>query len=257
MTQLETATEKIKAHVHKPGYIYSFLMTVVRDCFYDANNPAEYEKRDKLITEELMTLLGFWLQCPEPKFSYPDSFEALYAMMIEAEELMNEMHKASYELVIAEMREMLDSASNTQHVHPSIRLSEEAKAQSIQEAIYYCGDYAYDYEYIHFLGKKYKYDKDWLLQNKSFDVDEAGSIALAIKELLRKKTDVLCFPDRSLDFKQLGYEDDEEFKMAMEFATYMELIPPFDDNSSESEVSDALHSFCDSLVRLFGRQDLS
>ena len=159
MTQLETVTEKIKAHVHKPGYIYSFLMTIVRDCFYDANNPAEYENRDKLITEELMTLLGFWLQCPEPKFSYPDSFEALYAMMIEAEELMNEMHKASYELVIAEMREMLDSASNTQHEHPSKRLSEEARAQSIQEAIYYCGDYAYDYEYIHFLGKKYKYDK--------------------------------------------------------------------------------------------------
>ena len=94
MTQLETVTEKIKAHVHKPGYIYSFLMTVVRDCFYDANNPAEYEKRDKLITEELMTLLGFWLQCPEPKFSYPDSFEALYAMMIEAEELMNELFPA-------------------------------------------------------------------------------------------------------------------------------------------------------------------
>ncbi len=251
MTQLEAVTEKIKAHVHKPGYIYSFLMTIVRDCFYDANNPTEYEKRDKLITEELMTLLGFWLQCPKPKFSYPDSFEALYAMMIEAEELMNEMHKASYELVIAEMHEMLDGASNTQPEHPSKRLSEEAKAQSIQEAIYYCGDYAYDYEYIHFLGKKYKYDKDWLLQNKSFDVDEAGSIALAIKDLLRKKTDVLCFPDRSMDFKQLGCEDEEGFKMAMEFATFMELIPPFDENSGESDVTNSLHSFCDSLVNLF------
>lgn len=52
MTQLEAVAEKIKAHVHKPGYIYSFLMTVVRDCFYDADNPAEYENRDKLITED-------------------------------------------------------------------------------------------------------------------------------------------------------------------------------------------------------------
>ena len=251
MTQLEIVTEKIKAHVRKPGYIYSFLMTVVRDCFYDANNPAEYENRDKLITEELMTLLGFWLQCPEPKFSYPDSFEALYEMMIEAEGLMEEMHTASYELVIAEMRKMVNNPSDIHHERPSKRLSEAAKAQSIQEAIYYCGDYAYDFEYIHFLAKKYKYDKDWLLQNKSFDVDEAGSIALAIKELLRKKTDVLCFPDRSLNFKQLGYDSEDEFKMALEFATYMELIPPFDESSSESEVSNSLHSFCDSLVTLF------
>ena len=259
MTQLEVVTEKIKAHVRKPGYIYSFLMTVVRDCFYDANNPAEYENRDKLITEELMTLLGFWLQCPEPKFSYPDSFEALYEMMIEAEGLMEEMHQASYELVIAEMREILDTPSNTQHERPSKRLSEKAKAQNIQEAIYYCGDYAYDYEYIHFLGKKYKYDKDWLLQNKSFDVDEAGSIALAIKELLRKKTDVLRFPDRSLDFKQFEYDDEDEFKMALEFSTYMEVIPHFDESSSESEVSDSLHSFCNSLVRLFSldREELN
>lgn len=251
MTQLEAVTEKIKAHVRKPGYIYSFLMTVVKDCFYNPNNPAEYETRDKLITEELMTLLGFWLQCPEPKFLYPDSFEALYEMMIESEELMNEMHIASNELVIAEMRELGNNPSDKLHERSSRRLSEEARAQSIQEAIYYCGDFAYDFEYIHFLAKKYKYDKDWLLQNKSFDVDEAGSIALAIKELQRKKTDVLCFPDRSLDFKQLGYDNEDEFNMALAFATYMDLIPPFDESSSESEVSNSLHSFCDSLVTLF------
>lgn len=251
MTQLEEVTEKIKAFVRKPGYIYSFLMTIVRNCFYDANNPAEYENRDKLITEELMTLLGFWLQCPEPRFSYPDSFQALYEMMIGAEELMNEMHKASYEIVIAEMREMLNKPSDTRHKHPSQFLSEKAKAQSIQEAIYYHGDFAYDFEYVHFLTKKYKYDKDWLLQNKSFDLDEAGNIALTIKELLRKKADILHFPNNSFDFKQFGYDNEDEFKMAMEFATYVELIPQFDENSSESEVLDSLHSFCDSLIDLF------
>ena len=45
MTQLEIITKKIKAHVQKPGFIYSFLMMIVRDCFYDANNPEEYENR--------------------------------------------------------------------------------------------------------------------------------------------------------------------------------------------------------------------
>ena len=251
MTQLEEVTDKIKAFVRKPGYIYSFLMTIVRNCFYDANNPAEYENRDKLITEELMTLLGFWLQCPEPRFSYPDSFEALYEMMTGAEELMNEMHKASYEIVIAEMREKLNKPFDIRHKHPSKFLSEKAKAQSIQEAIYYHGDYAYDFEYVHFLTKKYKYDKDWLLQNKSFDLDEAGNIALTIKELLRKKANKLHFPNYSFDFKQFGYDNEGEFKMTMEFATYVELIPPFDENSTESEVLNSLHSFCDSLVDLF------
>ena len=251
MSHLDTVTEEIKAHVRKPGYIYSFLMNVVKDCFFDANNPEEYENRDKLITEELMTLLGFWLQSSPPEFAYPNSFEDLYEMMVGSEVLMSKMHHASYELVVTEMRGMLGNNSEIQNKKPSQNLSEDAKAQSIQEAIYYNGDSAYDYEYVNFLPQKYKYDREWLLKNRSFDIDEAGRIVLAIKGILQKKTEKLNFPDRSLDFKQLGYEDEEEFKMALEFAIYMELIPPFDENASEEEVQNSLHVFCDSLLDLF------
>ena len=251
MSQLDTVTERIKAHVRKPGYIYSFLMTVVKDCFYDANNPEEYENRDKLITEELMTLLGFWLQSPNSKFAYPNSFEELYSMMVDSEALMNNMHFASYELVAAEMRGILENHLELQNKKPAQSLSEEAKAQSIQEAIYYNGDSAYDYEYIHFLPQKYKYDREWLLTNRSFDIEEAGKIVLAIKELLHKKTEILIFTDRSFDFRLMGYEDESEFEMILEFAKYMELIPPLGENALEEEVTESLHQFCDSLLDLF------
>lgn len=247
MTQLEICTEKIRELVRKDGYIYAFLMTVVRDCFYDVYNPAEYEARDKLITEELMTILGFWIQSAPNLFSYPSSFEALYSMMIEADNVMHDMHLASAEKVFGELKTMMQNP-----VGGSRReLSDKAKAEGIHEAIYYGADPAYDYEYLHFLPKKYKYDKEWLIKNKHFDPDEAVSIAITIKELLRKKVSVLQFPDRTLDFKQFGYAREDDFKMALEFYTYRDIIPDFEEDADDKTIENSLHSFCNSMLELF------
>lgn len=247
MTQLDICNEKIRELVSRDGYIYAFLMTIVRDCFYDANNPEEYESRDKLITEELLTLLGFWLQIDKPRYSYPESFESLYMMMTDADKIMHEMHLASSELVFSEIRSLINQSKSNSRKW----LSDEAKAQSIQEAIYYGSDPAYDYEYIHFLPRKYKYDKDWLKEHKQFDPDTAGNIALAIKAILQEKTHVLCFPNRLIDYKSVGFDDEREFKMMLEFATYMNIIPKLGEESSDVELQNALRTLCDSLLDLF------
>lgn len=252
MTQLENVTRKIQALVQKTGYIYALLMTIIRDCFFDFNNSEKFAVRDKLITEELMTLLGFWLQKPDSWFSYPNSFEELYTMMEDADKLMKEMHDAAYESVFSELSKMNQEGSET-HI---VGLSEDAHAQEIQEAIYYNGDLAFDYEYLYFLPRKYKYDAEWLKQNYCFDPEEVGKIALKIKEILQKKvSSVLCFPNTSIDFKQMGFETEEAFKMNLEFAKYYKIIPSFDENSNIEEITSSIHSFCNSLLDLFTIND--
>lgn len=250
MSHVETCIDKIRELVNRDGYIYSFLMTVIRDCFYNILDPEEYEARDKLITEELLTLLGFWVQVSN--FSYPKHFEELYQMMKDADSLMKELHQASYERVNKEMSEIIKSSIAN---NPTKSLSNEAKADSIHEAIYYSGDAAYDFEYVHFLTKKYKYDLNWLEEHKGFNPEEAAHIALKIKEILHQKTEILCFPNRSLDFKELGFELEDDFKMALEFGTFMNLIPLTNEDSDENEIENALHSFCDSLLDLFTIED--
>ena len=168
-------------------------------------------------------------------------------MMTDADKIMHEMHLASSELVFSEIRSLINQSKSNSRKW----LSDEAKAQSIQEAIYYGSDPAYDYEYIHFLPRKYKYDKDWLREHKQFDPDTAGNIALAIKAILQEKTDVLCFPDRLIDYKSVGFDDEREFKMMLEFATYMNIIPKLGEESSDVELQNALRTLCDSLLDLF------
>lgn len=247
MTQLQITTDKIIDLVKRPGYIYAFIMTIVRDCFYDLNNPEEFESRNKLITEELMTLLGFWVQHSESHWSYPISFDDMYQMVLDADMLMKEMHNSSYETVFQETSQIIQSYnSNGKH-----ELSDEAKAQSIQEAIYYNGDSAYDYEYVHFLKKKYKYDREWLIENKGFNIDNAGEIALEIKRIINSKTSKLSFPNRSINYKTLGIDSIEEFNKLLTFAPFINILSPFENDGMSCSCDDAIIPFCNQIRDLF------
>ena len=247
MTQLQITTDRIIDLVKRPGYIYAFIMTIVRDCFYELNNPEEFESRDKLITEELMTLLGFWVQHSESHWGYPITFDDMYQMVLDTDVLMKEMHISSYETVFQEMHRIIQSSPS----NGKYELSDEAKAQSIQEAIYYNGDSAYDYEYVHFLTKKYKYDREWLIENKGFNIDNAGEIALEIKRTINSKASKLSFPNRSINYKTLGIDSDEEFNKLLTFAPFIAILSPFENDGMSCFCNDAIIPFCNQLRDLF------
>jgi hypothetical protein len=57
----------------------------------------------------------------------------------------------------------------------------------LQEAIFYSGTGVYDFQYLDFLEKKYKYDKKWLLEKKNFDIKQAKLIVNQIKNILQNK----------------------------------------------------------------------
>jgi hypothetical protein len=61
------------------------------------------------------------------------------------------------------------------------------------EPIFYAGSGVYDFQYIEYLEKKYKYDKKWLLENKNFDLANNIKIALEIKNILFKKAKKINF----------------------------------------------------------------
>ncbi|KAA6326822.1 hypothetical protein EZS27_024116 [termite gut metagenome] len=44
------------------------------------------------------------------------------------------------------------------------------------EPMFYSGDGVYDFQYLEYLEKKYKYDKEWLLNNKNFEIKHSITI---------------------------------------------------------------------------------
>jgi len=61
------------------------------------------------------------------------------------------------------------------------------------EPIFYAGSGVYDFQYLEYLEKKYKYDKKWLLKNKNFDLDNNIKIVSKIKEILHTKSKKINF----------------------------------------------------------------
>lgn len=247
MSKIDDTTLKVKKLTEQKGFIYAFLMLVVRDCFYDRNHPEELEAREKLIVEELMFLLGLWLKKDSGWLDYPESLQQLCLMVENADEYMKELHMAFPERTATEV----NLWHNQENRQPDFQLSEEAIADNIHEAIFYSGDYTYDIELCYFLEPKYRYDLDWLKKNKGFVPDEAAAIALSIKNKLTLQAQCLNFPDRTFNLKDWGFEIDDAFKRSLDLAQFIDLIPKEAYTKAGAEAQRATEKFCDSLINIF------
>jgi hypothetical protein len=56
------------------------------------------------------------------------------------------------------------------------------------EPMFYAGDGVYEFQYLEYPESKYKYDKEWLLEKKSFDVQNAIKLVSVVKEILHEKS---------------------------------------------------------------------
>lgn len=57
----------------------------------------------------------------------------------------------------------------------------------VQEAIFYGGEGAYDFQYTSFIADKYKKDQNWIKQNKGVDINKFHSFYITIRHLLAQK----------------------------------------------------------------------
>lgn len=57
----------------------------------------------------------------------------------------------------------------------------------VQEAIFYGGEGAYDFQYTSFIADKYKKDRDWIKQNKGVDINKFHPFYVTIRHLLAQK----------------------------------------------------------------------
>ena len=63
------------------------------------------------------------------------------------------------------------------------------KGDTLTEPIFYSGDGVYNFQYLDFLARKYKYDIDWLSENKNFDIGKSKSIVAQIADILQRKSE--------------------------------------------------------------------
>jgi len=186
MRKTETVIKDLKNLISSKGYIYALCMILFEDFHVNPEKIQEINHRKRLSTKEASLLLGFLIQ-NEIDFSVPDTPQDLIQLKQKTDKLMEELHQS----FMIPIFEKLQKSFGKKHKKEDIRIEEKeffGKGGMLTEPIFYSGTGVYDFQYLDFLEKKYKYDKNWLSKKKKFDIERTKNIVTNIKNILQEKS---------------------------------------------------------------------
>lgn len=256
--------KEIKILVNSTGYIYTLCMILIEDFHFTINKLDKLDHFTRLNKNEILLLFGFLIQNPLNLKQPNDPFD-LIKLKAKTHELMGDLHKATLSPMIDKFKDLLE---NQLH-NPPKKEDFFGGEGSFIEPIFYSGSGLYDFQFLEFLPKKYRYDKQYLASKHSFHFDQIILIAEEIKSIHQEKIKQLNLLDikdnkRSLtkQFKKFkrkkGKEKSaniEDLFSIMEFYQYHELFET-KKHISESDTGDDIsqkgwNSFYDGLLDLF------
>lgn len=186
MRKTELVIRDIKNLINTKGYIYALCMIMFEDFYIIPEKLHEMDYNKRLSTNEASLLLGFVIQS-EINFSTPDTPQDSIHLKQKTYDLMEELHKSFNILFIEKLQKSLEE----EHKKEEFRKEQKdfwGKGNLLTEPIFYSGTGVYDFQFLDFLEKKYKYDKQWLLEKKKFDIEQAKNIVTQIKTVLQEKS---------------------------------------------------------------------
>jgi hypothetical protein len=256
----------VKELIHQPGYIYSLCLILFEDFHQDLNKIHQVDYRSKLSIKECSLLIGFLVQ-RKIDFSFPETPEETFSRKEQSYSLMSELQMSYTAPQMEKLKSMVESRRKGETLPDSDddKLDFFVKDGGMVEPMFYAGDGVYDFQYLEYLEPKYKYDRQWLSQNKGFDIDYAREIVAAIKKSeLAKARKVLpinvkeVFPKvakeaRKSFKKKLPVEKIDEIErqqlIAFSFYRYRELFPSPEDTFNNSD--EGWKAFYQNLIDLF------
>jgi hypothetical protein len=170
----------------QPGYVHAVAHICFRDnLILHSGEMKEADMRkmfspSRLIRTEINTLLGLMIKTdidwtlPIPK--------KLQEYIDATERLLEELHQC----FSGEFWSGLTKEAVLSGVNPF----ENGKV--LREPIFYSGEAAYIFQYVHLASLKYASDSEWLEVNRGFCIDDATRVAKAVEEVLSARFGSIC-----------------------------------------------------------------
>ena len=186
MRKAEQVIRDIKNLIYSRGYIYALCMILFEDFHIDPEKLHEMDNFQRLSVKEASLLLGLLIQ-KEMDFSTPSSPFDLISMKQKTYELMKELHTS----FMIPFLEKMEKSFTEEYKEKNFRRDQKdffGKGDMLVESIFYSGTGVYDFQYLEFLERKYRYDKHWLSEKKNFNIKQTQSTVRCIKQVLHEKS---------------------------------------------------------------------
>ncbi|HRP37135.1 MAG TPA: SEC-C domain-containing protein [Candidatus Dojkabacteria bacterium] len=206
----------------------------MEDFHFDVEQMHEINYWNRLNKNEISLLLGFLIQ-KTISLEKPSSPFDLIDLKKKTNSLMEELHRSTNKPMYERFRNLIETSPSDS---PPNKLEFFGGENSFIEPIFYSGDGIYDFQYLEYLERKYKYDEEWLVENKNFRFNETIGIASRIKQLHQEKIKKVSFyglkenkeqiiknikKNKSIPKSSRNKDLDEHFSM-MEFYQFSELF---------------------------------
>ena len=176
----------IKELITKKGYIYSFCMILFEDFHVTLEDIHQTNVRERLSQKEASFIVGLLIQ-QKIDLSIPESPYDLFHMQMKTYKLLKELQDALIHPFFLKLEKEVLQNHEQKDLRPAQKEFFGSGAMML-EPMFYSGTGAYDFQYLEFLSMKYKYDQDWLLQEKRFNIYEIVGVVSKIKEFLQLKS---------------------------------------------------------------------
>lgn len=197
---------KLTELINSKGYIYALCMILYEDFHLNLDEIHKVNYRERLSVKECTLIIGFLVK-DKIDLSYPNAPDDLIDYKDKTYELMKELQDSLNSKQFNELHGLLNKVSNGEDISDVMPQEFFAKNGGMVEPMFYAGDGVYDFQYLEFLDRKYKYDKEWLLNNKCFDIESVIRIVKDIRGILQEKSKQVLH----LDLKQRLPEILEKF----------------------------------------------
>jgi len=185
MRKTDTVIKDLKRLVSSRGYIYALCMILFEDFHINPEKIQELNLIKRLTPKEASFLIGFLIQ-NQINFKPPGLWQDLIQMKRKTYELMEELHKS----FMIPFREKLQKYIKKEHKKDLMKEQKDffGAGELLTEPIFYSGTGVYDFQYLEYLERKYKYDKKWLSEKKNFDIEQTKNIAIKVKNTIQEKS---------------------------------------------------------------------
>lgn len=183
MKSMQDILDQIKSLTQEQGYIYALCLIVFDDVYPSIDELENINFNKKLSYNEIALLLGYLCQ-DELDFNYPKSSIGLIQMRDRTYDLLHKLHL----ILIREQKNKLKKLKlRTTPFTVEENIDFYLNDQAIVEPIFYSGDCVYDFQYLEYLPKRYKYDLEWLKKNKGYSVNFILGITNSLKTIITKQ----------------------------------------------------------------------
>jgi hypothetical protein len=265
LRKTEDVIKDIKSLIYSKGYIYTLCIIIYEDFHIILQEINKVDFRSRLNKNEVSLLIGFLIQ-KHIDFSFPDSPLEIIKSKEKTYELMDELHMSLMTPFFEKMKNVPQKKLENMDFRTEMK-SFYGDDNMFIEPIFYANDGVYDFQYTDFLERKYRYDKQWLLENRNFDFDKTKIILQRVKDILYEKSKKVNFfslkeklPEIIEKIKKDNPTEDleehlKEVLPAYEFYQYVNLFFDSSENDSSVDLSslpdNAWKTFYKNLIELF------